>query len=642
MAPRTPVEGLARRRRLKETLEPEPGDETPGPVPQARQPSAHPWRRLVLYGAIACTLLAAAVYLVALRGDSDDGRQAPLVPPNPELPLPPSPSVERVFARFAVCSDGRPCSDVGRDILAINGSAVDAAVASMLCNGIVNCQSMGLGGGFFMIVHSQSQMKSYTLDARETAPAAVNEHLFGGNPTLSKRGALAVAVPGELKGYWEAHKRFGNLPWAQVVQPAIEICESGYNMTKHQADSVADNEKYVRMDPTLRELFIDQKTGEVLREGDLVKNVKICNTLRIIAKKGGDEFYKGELAKDMVNDFKKMGGVITSKDLADYNVRWNEPVEVRLKGGLVVQTTPLPSSGPLLAFILSALDVYEFGPENVANINNTIITYHRIVEVFKHAYALRGQMGDPYFSDIEEVMRNLTSRDFAQWVVKRISDSSTREDPSWYGATSLTSDDHGTAHLSVIAPNGDAVSLTSSINLYFGAGIISNSTGVILNSCIDDFSLPGIENYFGIPPSKANSLKPKKRALSSMAPAIILQIPYMNKHDTESEGIIRLVIGASGGTKIPTAMSLVTLRHLWLNESIKEAVDASRFHHQLNPMEISYEYGVLHQVIEGLEQIGHKTSRYRERGSIVCAISKQGVHLHANTDYRKGGDVFGF
>ncbi|XP_046389921.1 scoloptoxin SSD14-like [Ischnura elegans] len=589
---------------------------------------------------LACVLTAVAIYLIQYF--TSDSYTRRLVPPNPEVPLPPSPSIERRFSKAAVCSDGRPCSDVGREILAKNGSAVDAAVAAMVCNGVVNCQSMGLGGGFFMILHIRAQMRSYTLDARETAPAAANTKLFKGNSDKSKKGPLAVAVPGEMKGYWDAHKRFGKLPWAEVIQPALDICETGYNMTKHQADSVADNEEYVRMDPTLRELFINQETGKILREGDVVRNVKICNTLRIIAKKGGDELYKGELAKDLARDIKEMGGVITPKDLSDYKVRWQEPIEVSLRGGLVVHTTPLPSSGPLLAFTLSALDAYEFGPASVANDSATITTYHRIVEIFKHAYALRGQLGDPSYSDVDEVMANLTSRDYAEWVVERIRDDKTSGDPAWYGAVSLSPDDHGTAHLSVLAPNGDAVSLTSSINLYFGAGITSNRTGIILNSCMDDFSLPGFENYFGIPPSQANALEPKKRALSSMAPAIILQGPQIDKFGVETEGHVRLVIGASGGTKIPTAISLVAFRHLWLNESIKEAVDASRFHHQLYPMEISYEYGVLDQVIKGLEKIGHKTSRYRERGSIVCAISKQGVYLHANADFRKGGEVDGF
>ncbi|KAG8232035.1 hypothetical protein J437_LFUL012059 [Ladona fulva] len=451
-----------------------------------------------------------------------------------------------------------------------------------------------------------------------TAPSAVSrERLWRINITIiivnknlisDFKGPLAVGVPGELKGYWEAHKRFGRLPWAQVVHPTVEMCERGYRISKHQVDSLTIDEDNIKQDSTLRDVFIEPKTGNFWREGSLIQNEKICKTLRVIEEKGGDELYRGKLAHDLVKDIQDMGGIMTLEDLSNYRVRWSDPVEVSLLGDLLLHTTPLPSSGPLLAFILSVIDA--FGPLSVNNVSSTITTYHRITEVFKYAFAHRGKLGDPYFADVHEVMKNLTSRDFAKWIRKQIKDDSTSNDPAHYQTeSSISPDNHGTAHVSVIAPDGDAVSITSSINLYFGAGFASKSTGIILNSCMDDFSIAGFENYFGIPPSEANRISANKKALSSMAPAIIV----------EGRGNVRMVIGAAGGTKIPTAIALVISKL---------------------PVGNQPDYSI-EQVLHGLKMLGHKLSRYRERGSIVSAIAKQGAHLFANVDYRKGGEVLG-
>ncbi|KAK7794832.1 hypothetical protein R5R35_002136 [Gryllus longicercus] len=585
--------------------------------------------------AIGLLLLAAAgLVVVQLVYHVSSAHAAPTPvrrePPDPHEPLPSSGSVEHHFGRAAVCSDGAPCSAVGRDILARNGSVVDAAVATLLCNGVVNCQSMGLGGGFLMTLYLHEQRKVVTLNARERAPGRAHPEMFNGDRSKAQYGPLAVGVPGELKGYWEAHKRYGVLPWKEVVMPAVEICKEGYNMTKHQSDFLNLYEDKIRKDPTLRSVF-EHSSGRMLHMGEVVRHGKLCETLRLISERGGDDLYTGELAKMLVADMQEMGGVFTEDDLKSYSVQWKEPVSVTLKTGETVYSVPPPGSGALLTFMLGVLDGFNFTKSSISSVNETILTYHRIVESFKFAFAQRTGLGDPDFVNTTQLVLQLTSPEYATHIRNLIDDNSTWQDPKKYGAVSLNQDDHGTAHVSIIGPNGDGLAVTSTVNLYFGASIASKQTGIIMNSVMDDFSNEDFKNYFGLPWSPKNSLLPGKRPLSSMSPTIIIG----------QDGNIRMVVGASGGTKIPTAILYVIVRHLWFQESVKEAVDASRFHHQLYPMHISYEYGVLDPVLRGLEKIGHKVERYRNRGSIICAVAKQNNSVIANADFRKGGEVFG-
>ncbi|GLG96422.1 gamma-glutamyltranspeptidase 1-like isoform X2 [Gryllus bimaculatus] len=569
--------------------------------------------------AIGLLLLAAAgLVVVQLVYHVSSAHAAPTPvrrePPDPHEPLPSSGSVEHHFGRAAVCSDGAPCSAVGRDILARNGSVVDAAVATLLCNGVVNCQSMGLGGGFLMTLYLHEQRKVITLNARERAPGRAHPEMFNGDRSKAQY----------------AHKRYGVLPWKEVVMPAVEICEEGYNMTKHQSDFLNLYEDKIRKDPTLRSVF-EHSSGRMLHMGEVVKHGKLCETLRLISERGGDDLYTGELAKMLVADMQEMGGVFTEDDLKSYSVQWKEPVSVTLKTGETVYSVPPPGSGALLTFMLGVLDGFNFTKSSVSSVNETILAYHRIVESFKFAFAQRTELGDPDFVNTTQLVLQLTSPEYATHIRNLIDDNSTWQDPKKYGAVSLNQDDHGTAHVSIIGPNGDGLAVTSTVNLYFGASIASKQTGIIMNSVMDDFSNKDFKNYFGLPWSPKNSLLPGKRPLSSMSPTIIIG----------QDGNIRMVVGASGGTKIPTAILYVIVRHLWFQESVKEAVDASRFHHQLYPMHISYEYGVLDPVLRGLEKIGHKVERYRNRGSIICAVAKQNNSVIANADFRKGGEVFG-
>ncbi|XP_050456091.1 scoloptoxin SSD14-like isoform X5 [Cataglyphis hispanica] len=520
-----------------------------------------------------------------------------------------------------------------RSILERNGSAVDAALAALICNGLVNMQSLGFGGGFMMTIYQRSTRQAFVLNARDRAPLAANSTMYNDKPVnASFRGALAVAVPGELAGYWETHQRFGKLPWADLFKPSIELCEKGYTMTMAQYDGLIYNKKSIYNDPTLRELFIDPTTNEFRKAGSIIKPRTLCETLRIIAEKNATEFYNGTIGRYLVDDLREQGGIITMKDLNEYRVLWDQPMQTNLSSGIKLFTTGLPGSGAVLSFILNVLDDYGFTSASMTDFNTTILTYHRMIETFKYAYALRTDLGDGAFVDMTEILKNLTSKSFARVIRKKISDEKTWQDPRQYGSSIYAgAEDHGTAHVSVLAQNGDAVSVTSTINYYFGSGIVSRRTGIILNNAMDDFGIPSKTSYFGIPPSPNNYIAPKKQPLSSMVPSVLV----------DQHGDVKMVVGAAGGTRITTAVSQVTAKILWMKQTVKEAVDSARIHHQLFPSEIAYEYGVPKQVIDGLKRLGHATKRYRERGSVVCVILYENSTIFANADYRKGGDVYG-
>ncbi|XP_043272788.1 scoloptoxin SSD14-like isoform X2 [Venturia canescens] len=556
-----------------------------------------------------------------------------LVPPDPEIPQPPSWSKLRKFKRGAVCTDGAQCAEIGKSMLDRNGSAVDAALAAMICNGLINMQAMGIGGGFLMTLYERSTRQKYFLNAREAAPILSRHDMYENQSAMASRiGGSAISVPGEIAGYWEAHRKFGKLPWAELFHPSIKLCNEGYNVTRAQHDALLVYPPNIHGDPTLREMFVaDAETGEFVRPGTLIRPKKLCETLRLIADHGASVLYNGTLGEQLIEDLKKRGSILTMNDLKNYRALWSKPVRTKLSGGLELISSGLPSSGPLLVFVINVLENYHFNSESLANLDDAITTYHRIIETWKYAYAMRGQLGDGDFSDMAEMTEKLISKTYAQNVKKKIRDDETRNEPKYYGATKFASDDHGTAHISVLAPNGDAVSVTSSINFYFGSGVVSESTGIVMNSGMDDFGTTSSVNYFGLPAGEKNRIEPGKKSLSSMVPSIVIQ----------DDGNVRMIVGAAGGTKMLTSVSYVIARHLWMNNSIKEAVDAARIHHQLFPMEISYEFGLTRPLLEGLTRLGHRISRYRDRGSVVCALARINDTIYANVDYRKSGEVYG-
>lgn len=591
---------------------------------------------LIAGGATLCVavllvvLYAAGVFDAAGSGSGhNDGTTGKLSPPNVLKPLPPSLSSLHIFRKAAVCADGPPCAEIGKQILLRNGSAVDATIAALFCNGLVNMQSMGIGGGFLMTVYKKSEGKAYSLNARETAPKLATSDMFmNRSQRASKKGGLSIGIPGELRGYWAAHQKFGRLPWKELILPSIALCDEGYKISVAQKNAMNMSTNLAK--GLYKEWFFHEN-GRMKKAGDLVRPRELCKTLRIIAELGADDFYTGSIASQILEDLKRAGSIITAEDLANYKVQWQEPITIDLSKGERLFSAPLPGSGVLLAYILKILDGYGFTRQNIDGINNTVLTYHRMIEAFKHAYARRTELGDTDFVDIQTLISNLLSPEYAEHTRMLIDDTKTNQNPMHYGAIYYDhTGQNGTAHISVLSEEGDAVSVTSTVNLYFGSEVISEQTGVTFNSVMDDFSTPGMINYFGLPGSPNNAIAPGKRPLSSMSPSIMI----------DQAGDVLLVIGASGGTQITTGAAQVISRLLWFDQNIKEAVDAPRIHHQLFPMSVGYEYGTLQQIVDGLQRLGHNTTRLTAY-SVVCALMKKGENLFANADHRKGGDVYG-
>ncbi|XP_063226983.1 glutathione hydrolase 1 proenzyme-like [Bacillus rossius redtenbacheri] len=571
----------------------------------------------------ACALAAGCLAAGLPPALASSGRRdAPLLPP------PPSASALGAFRHAAVSADTAACPAVGRDVLARNGSAVDAAVATLLCQGVAAPHLSGLGGGFFMVAYSP-RGGAVALDARETASrdAAADD--------VTPRGGKSVAVPGMARGLWEAHQKFGKLPWAALVQPSIRLSEHGVPVSATLAQHLRAHRDLVEADPVLREVFTDAASGALLREGDVLRNRRMAATLRAVAREGGEALHSGPLAAALSRDICRAGGAVTARDLAGYRPAWRGVVTARLQlprlGPLELHTSPAPSSGPVLAHVLNVLEAFNMTAADERGARGRVVFLHRLVEAFKHAFSKRPWLGDPGFVDMDEVMALLLSKAHARSVRRRISDFRTEDEASSYGPLVAQPEDSGTTHVSVLGPGGDAVAITASLNHRFGAGFMSNATGLLLNSHMDDFSRPGAPGDAATP-SYNNFVEPGKRPLSSMTPSIF----------TEPGGRVRLVVGASGGPRIVTSVALVCARHLWLDDDLKQAIDARRVHHQFIPNTLQHEHGLTRQVLQGLRHRGHRTLEARGTFSVVCAVGRaQDGSVFANSDFRHGGAVEG-
>ncbi|CAG5117609.1 unnamed protein product, partial [Candidula unifasciata] len=385
----------------------------------------------------------------------------------------PSEDVSAVFKNAAVAADSTLCSEVGKNILLKGGNAVDAAIATLLCSGLTSAQSMGIGGGFFMTIYNN------------------------------------IGVPGEIKGYWLAHQKYGSLPWKDLFEPAINMSQQGFPVPKSLHDALLSDEKTVLEEPSLKAVFVNPKTGYIFKEGETMTRPQLAVTLKIISDNGSDAFYSGSLADSILQDLKEIGSIITRLDLQNYEAWEKKPLEIVLNGGIKLVSPPPPASGAVLSFILNILDGYNFTAGDLETDTFTTLTYHRIVEAFKFAYAKRTDLGDEKFENVTELVRNLTSKAYADSIRTLITDNATHG-YEYYGPTFYDRDTTGTSHLSVVDQQGNAVSVTSTIN------------GRFENKCL-------------------------RRIL--MCPAVLVN----------TDGSVNMIVGAAGGSKITTATAWVSV-----------------------------------------------------------------------------------
>jgi gamma-glutamyltranspeptidase/glutathione hydrolase/leukotriene-C4 hydrolase len=530
----------------------------------------------------------------------------------------------------AVAADTQLCSEAGVSILQEGGNAIDAAVATCLCQGVVSPVASGIGGGAVILIRLANG-SAIVINAREQAPGSAYRDMYTTNPESSRVGGLAVAVPGELKGleYAWRHYGSGNVTWARLFDAAIRYAREGVPVSAYLADAIKTMGPYVKMFPGTRMVLTDAATGELLTEGALLRQPKLASTLQRIADSGSSAlFYTGALSLEMVQEINSAGGNITQADFASYTIEVHEPVSTYYHGYKILSAS-VPFGGPLALFILNLLELYNFATRPY-----DVDTIHLIIEAFKWAFSNRMVLGDPAFVNVSFAVQQLLSKDHAARIRSRITLKQTFE-PSYYEDLFPQTEPNrvaGTSHLSVVDSQRNAVALTTTVNLGFGSKVCGEQTGIWYNNEMDDFSTPNVSNGFNLPPSEANFIAPFKRPLSSMTPTIVLKNEQL-----------WLSLGASGGPTIITSVVNTLLQYMDFGKNIKEAIYAPRFHHQLFPNVLLINSDFPRDLVSKLQDKGHSVVLSPLNIGVVQGIALRDDNvLTSASDFRKGGSPAGY
>jgi gamma-glutamyltranspeptidase/glutathione hydrolase len=538
-------------------------------------------------------------------------------------------------------------SQAGLKILQQGGNAIDAAVATTLAISVVEPFSAGIGGGGFLLLRSGQTGEIKALDFRERAPLAATPTMYldraGKVQTdRSKQGYLAVATPGTIAGLAEVHRQYGRLPWKTVVAPAIQLAEDGFPVSPRLLAAI--NRSTLLADPTARQIFTRNGTTP-LRLGDVLVQRDLAKTLKAIAVEP-KTFYTGAIARTIAQDMQAKGGLITVADLQRYRPIWREPTCGNFRSTRVCSMPPPSSGGVLLLEMLNLIgntDLKAIGRQSSP-------VLHLLIEVMKIAYADRAEyLGDPDFVHVP--VTALISPNYAQIRRQEIDPQRARPSstikpgdpqllqklshqslPSKRALRSPTKESPDTSHLNVVDRDGNAVSLTFTINLGFGAGVVVPGTGIILNNEMDDFAIaPNVPNAFGLVGSTANAIAPGKTPLSSMTPTIITE-----------NGKLRLVAGSPGGSTIITTVLQIVLNVLVYDLNVKDAVASPRLHHQWLPDQVEMEKGFNAVTLTNLRQRGHKISEGRSWGNANAIVRTPEGWLEGAADPRGEGAVAGY
>lgn len=553
------------------------------------------------------------------------------------------------FKTAAVAADYKNCSERGAEILRDHhGNAVDAAIATALCVGVVNAHSAGIGGGGFMIIHDKKRAKTTAINFREVVSHHENAETMKDFLNLKKKWKERerkkniagegefIGVPGELRGFEMAWKKYGRLPWRKLFQPAIEIATNGFPANHALVNAVRINWLNVTHDFGLRELF--RKNGRKIKEGDVIKRTKYGKTLRKIADSGADIFYTGKMAKKIVKDVRSIGSCISLTDLKDYRAAEVKPLEVSLPGvkGYKLLTVPPPAGGAALINILNILKGFNFSANDMKH--HPVLTYHRMIEAFNFVAAKQTYLTDPVFDeDVKEVVKEMLDPERSEQIRRLINGETHSFD--YYGPINYNTDiTDGTTHVSVLDAEGNAVSLTTSINKYFGAKLRSPKLGIIYNDqLLDTYENVRLKEF----KLAIDELKPYKRPVSLASPSIIL----------DEAGDVKMVFGAAGGKYIATALAQVLMNHFWFGESLRDAVSKSRLHSQLFPNLVLVEKDFPKQYIDELKRFGHKITNdtvkitgtpFQIVGVVQLVYREKDGEILALADHRKGGGPAGY
>lgn len=529
-----------------------------------------------------------------------------------------------------VVSQHRLATQIGVDILQAGGNAVDAAVGTALALGVVEAYHSGIGGGGFMLIRMQGQAP-VIIDFREVAPAAATDamYLVDGepNPALSKVGALACGVPGEVAGLELALRKYGTKSLAEVLQPSIQLARDGFPLSQTDCEKIYYMQHKLTQFPESARIFL--KDGQAPLPGDILIQDDLAATYQKLADHGGDSFYRGEIGGEIVKYLRENGGILTIEDLENYQAKELEPVYGSYRGYDIYSMPPPSSGGVHLIQMLNILENF-----NLTWIGqNSAQKIHLVAEAMKLAFADRSHfLGDPAFVDIP--LAGLLSKNYANGLAQSIhpylaGNIEKFGDPEAYEPKTTGN----TSHLSVIDRDGNCVSLTQTVNLLFGNGMIVPGTGIVLNNQMDDFSIqPGVPNAFGLVGGNANAIAPGKRPLSSMTPVIVLK---------DEQPV--LIAGSPGGPRIITTVLQVILNVIDHGMDIQSAVDAPRFHHQWQPDLLFLEPEFPIETLKNLQSRGHQLSTQEHWSSAQCIwIDPVIGWFYGGTDSRLSGKAIGY
>jgi gamma-glutamyltranspeptidase/glutathione hydrolase len=513
-------------------------------------------------------------------------------------------------------------AQVGLDILKKGGNAVDAAVAVQFALEVTHPEAGNIGGGGFMVYRSASGSTN-TLDFREKAPASASTNMFldsAGNvvPDMSLATHQASGVPGSVDGMVEAHNKYGKLKWADLVQPAIDLARNGFKITKKLASALNyGSTHFIKLNPGKSYLL---KEGG-WKEGDLLVQQDLAKTLELIRDKGRAGFYSGLVADQIVAEMQSGNGKITKTDLENYHSLWRKAVTGSYNDYKIITMPPPSSGGIALLQLLHSVEKYPLSRWG----HNQDSTFQLIVEAERRVYADRSKyLGDPDFYKVP--VDSLLSPAYNDSRMKSFSWNAATPSSAIAPGTFVGYESDQTTHYSIVDADGNAVSITTTLNDSFGSKIFVKGAGFLLNNEMDDFSSkPGVPNMFGLVGGKANSIQPGKRMLSSMTPTII-----------EKDGKLFMVVGTPGGATIITSVFQTILNVIEFSMDMQQAVDAKRFHHQWLPDVVEVEKdGITADEKSRLEQKGYKIAAHGQIGRVdAILITKDGY-------YRGGADPRG-
>jgi gamma-glutamyltranspeptidase/glutathione hydrolase len=532
--------------------------------------------------------------------------------------------VHPVYAKNGmVATQDEQATRIGLAILQQGGNAIDAGVAIGFALAVTLPRAGNLGGGGFMMIHSKAHNETVALDFREMAPAAAQRDMYldeDGNAVAerSRFSYQAVGVPGSVAGLALAAEKYGTLPLATLMAPAIELARDGMPVSVDLSESLKGLQKRFQPWPESMKIFF--KEGDAPYEaGEILVQTDLAESLQLIADTGPEAFYQGAIAEKIAADMAANGGLITLEDLGNYRPIIREPVRGSYRGYDILSMPPPSSGGVHIVQILNILEAYPIAELG----HNSASTMHRMAEAMKLAYADRSEyLGDPDYAKVP--VTGLTAKAYAAELRQQINNNRARPASEIKPNNPIPYESNQTTHYSVMDQDGNVVSTTYTINFSYGSGIVAKGTGILLNNEMDDFSAkPGVPNAYGLLGGEANAVEGGKRPLSSMTPTIVMQ-----------DGDVYLVTGSPGGSRIITTVLQIIMNVIDHGMNIAEATLAPRMHHQWLPDEIRIEEGLNSDTVALLQALGHKVAVKNAMGS-TQSIMRLPEGLYGFSDTRR-------